>query len=56
MAKEYCLTVGNCKVKVTRPDISNEERNAILDRALTRFYLDCLEDGVDISENRHKKK
>lgn len=56
MSKEYVYTFGNCKVTVTRPDISPEERNSILDRALTRFYLDCLEDGVDISNKRRKKK
>lgn len=56
MAKEYFYDFGNCKVKVTRPNISIEERNSILNRALSRLYIDCLEDGVDISENCRKKK
>lgn len=56
MAKEFFYDFGNCRVTVIRPDISSEERNSILDRALTRLYLDCLEDGVNISANCQKKK
>ena len=54
--KEYFYNFGNCTVKVTRPDISEEERKTRIEGALTRFYRNCLADGVDISEKQSKRK
>lgn len=45
---------GFAKVEVIRPDITDEERSKILQRAITPFYHACVDAGIDITEKGGK--
>ena len=50
MPKEYYYDYGYCQVKVTRPDTVSEAQIERVKDALIRFYLGCLDEGVDITK------
>ncbi|MBQ8840896.1 MAG: hypothetical protein IJ004_06220 [Clostridia bacterium] len=47
---------GFAQVEVIRPDITDEERSKILQRALTPYYHACVDAGIDITEKGGKSR